>query len=74
MTVIYKGAVSPAINSNGITYKKGVEYNVTDKVGEYLLKTFGSAFEAIIEAEVVETKPKLKAKVAPMKVEADKED
>ena len=48
------------LNSQGIYFMKGKPYTVSDKVGKYLLDTFGDSFKVIEE-------PKAKAPEAPAK-------
>lgn len=50
--------------SNGITFIKGKEYQVDDKVAEYLVKRFKDLFE--VEVKEV-TKPKAKPKAVSKK-------
>ena len=55
MKLIYNRTAS--LFSKGITFIQGKEYNVSDEVGSYLLKHFGSAFSVVGETKL-DTKPK----------------
>ena len=67
MKLIYKGDIS--LSSQGYSFSNSTkEYEVSDKAGIYLLKTFPSLFEEIVEKvekkieQVEETKVEVKAK------------
>jgi len=48
MKIVFKGLQgNSALGSQGIKFVKGVEYDVTAEVGEYVLKTFGDAFVVV---------------------------
>jgi len=60
---------SADMNSKGINFVPGFEYEVSDEVANYLEKTFGNMFEVtkatIKTQEVVKDKPKVDTKVTP---------
>lgn len=66
MKVLFKNKAGGALNSGGIKFISGKEYEVDAKVGKYLLDTFGEIFSEVkevkeVKAEVkVEEKPKAK--------------
>lgn len=64
-----------SISSGSIRYSKNVLYEVTDKVAEYLTKTFNSNFIIIEEKviEVVKEEPKVEEKVVEVVLEEPKE-
>lgn len=69
MTIKFKGLNGVPMVSGGIKYIVGAEYEVTEKVGEYLTNTFGDAFEAIKAPEKPKAAPKAKPK--PKAIEED---
>lgn len=68
MKVTYKG--SGGFTSNRVSFNPDIkEYDITNELGNYLVKTFPSLFDGII-AKVIEkeVEEKPKAEVAPKKV------
>lgn len=73
MKVLFKNKAGGALNSGGIKFISGKEYEVDAKVGKYLLDTFGGTFSEVKPEEVakveevkevkVEEKPKVTPKV-----------
>jgi hypothetical protein len=51
------------MNSNGVEFKNGVEYDLNDMIGEYLVKTFPSKFEIIKPAFKADVKLEVKKAV-----------
>ena len=75
MKVLFKNTNGAALNSGGIKFISGKEYDVDAKVGKYLLDTFGEVFSEVKVVEKVEpkevkveekAKPKPKLKVKPI--------
>ena len=58
MKLLYK--CTGALRAKGISFEPQTEYEVSDAIGEYLLKTFGKKFEDVTPAP--KPKPKAKAK------------
>jgi len=52
MKVIYKHTDGATLNSGGIRFMNGREYEVTEKVAKYLKDTFGDKFELVVEKKV----------------------
>ena len=71
MKVTFKGLNGVTMRSQGINFQIGVEYEVSEKVAEYLVGTFGEAFEAKI-VEKPKATPKPKPKPTTKKAEDDK--
>ncbi len=54
MKLIYTNVAT--LNSKGLYFVQGKEYEVDDKVGEYLLKHFGPSFKKVDEPKKAEPK------------------
>lgn len=62
MKVRFKSNNGSTLNSGGVKFVGGREYEVTEKVGKYLLDTFGDTFEEIVVKPKAAPKPKASPK------------
>ena len=60
--------IGGSLRSGGIKFVKGIPYDVSDEVAEYLISTFGEEYFKLEEAPK-KAAPKAKAKPAPKKEE-----
>ena len=58
MKVKFKSINGSTLGSQGIKFKNGEVYEVSEKVGKYLISTFGDRFTAVVAAKKVESTPK----------------